>query len=165
MGYSWIRDWTSVSCIGRQILCQWASREAPQVPFSTPSLHAFLGELSVFWSDEPGCSELWLESQPHPKSFPSLHLGCSPRRTVRPSGACLAFCVGPFPVPLVLHPDWILIGFMSAWCSCAGGTVPSPALITLCCCFLLFNCISLNWKFPKGKDFLSSVFPATGKAP
>ena len=52
-----------------------------------------------------------------------------------PSGAYLAFCVGPFPVPLVLHPDWILIGFVSPWCSCVGGTLaPSPALIALCCC-------------------------------
>ena len=27
-GYSWPRDWTHVSCIGRRILYHWASREA-----------------------------------------------------------------------------------------------------------------------------------------
>ena len=26
---SWIRDWTLISCIGRQILYHWATREAP----------------------------------------------------------------------------------------------------------------------------------------
>ena len=27
---SWNRDWTHVSCIGRQVLCHWATRDAPQ---------------------------------------------------------------------------------------------------------------------------------------
>ena len=30
-GSSWPRDWTCVSCIGRQILYHWAAREAPGV--------------------------------------------------------------------------------------------------------------------------------------
>ena len=31
VGSSWIRDWTHVSCIGRRILHQWATREVPPV--------------------------------------------------------------------------------------------------------------------------------------
>ena len=30
VGYSWIRDWISVSCIGRWILYHWATRKAPK---------------------------------------------------------------------------------------------------------------------------------------
>ena len=29
VGSSWIRDWTRVSCTGRQVLYHWATREAP----------------------------------------------------------------------------------------------------------------------------------------
>ena len=30
VGFSWIRDWTYVSCFGRWILCHWATREDPR---------------------------------------------------------------------------------------------------------------------------------------
>ena len=33
VGFSWIRDWTGVSHIGRQILYHWATREAPITNF------------------------------------------------------------------------------------------------------------------------------------
>ena len=33
VGSSWIRDWTHVSYIGRQILYRWATREAPDISF------------------------------------------------------------------------------------------------------------------------------------
>ena len=32
-GTSWLRDWTSVSCIGRRILYHWATREAQRLTY------------------------------------------------------------------------------------------------------------------------------------
>ena len=34
-GSSWPRDWTHVSCTGRQILCRWATREVQKSPVET----------------------------------------------------------------------------------------------------------------------------------
>ena len=45
--YSWPRDWTPVSCIGRQILYRWATREA--------QLSAFV---FYTWEDWPQCHHL-----------------------------------------------------------------------------------------------------------
>ena len=36
VGSSWTRDQTSISCIGRQILYHWATREAPAASFHFP---------------------------------------------------------------------------------------------------------------------------------
>ena len=47
MGSSWIMDWTHISCIGRQILYYWATREAPsncfgKKPWSYPWISSII---------------------------------------------------------------------------------------------------------------------------
>ena len=45
MRSSWIRDQTRVSCLGRQILYHWATREAPSHSFYIPLLLGFCREI------------------------------------------------------------------------------------------------------------------------
>ena len=74
---SWLRDQTHVSCIGRQILYLWATREAPNKLyglFLKSWKHSEANTiLSSYWSDIPG--RLWTQRK-GAKPLPSGMLTC-----------------------------------------------------------------------------------------
>ena len=56
MGSSWTRDWACISCIGRQVLYHWATREAPEslnhcIWQFHPALFLLFRE--IFWDPQP----------------------------------------------------------------------------------------------------------------
>ena len=90
-GSSQLRDWTCVSCIGRQILYHWATREALEMESKcTNILVSQIGPLRVVFhlvrlippaGLNPSCSRWWPCSflQCVSTSFPTLLLPLSPR--------------------------------------------------------------------------------------
>ena len=59
VGSSWIRDWTYVPCTGRQVLYEWATREAPRRAFECVSITNsfsgfFLGQSDYLISESQG---------------------------------------------------------------------------------------------------------------
>ena len=75
VGSSWIRDQTSVSCIGRQILYHWITREAPTFHFWAVTWVRWIqkgpgGHSHIFRADLS--SELWKEP-PSRLGSPFLH--------------------------------------------------------------------------------------------
>ena len=51
---SWTRDRTCVPCIGRQILCHWATREVPKLCFKSPPLVIYGGRSLIRNVEAPG---------------------------------------------------------------------------------------------------------------
>ena len=61
VGFSWIGDWTCASCIARQMLYHWATREAPPCPPSCNNVKsAFVSVLFPSLSSQLSCSQLYL---------------------------------------------------------------------------------------------------------
>ena len=71
-GCSWLRDQTSVSCISRQVLYHWATREAYVFLKLLLSLALDLKPVSsMFWFNKHSLSVLFSGSPPAPSKTPS----------------------------------------------------------------------------------------------